>query len=120
MTAKSAGPKPLRASRASASEGGAEDEQRALVDKLYKMLGRHIRAIAGRVDAEDGAARELEQLVRCFKTIHELRAALGGPDGGEDGQKDKRNPDEIRAALQRRLAGRFASERTDEAPGEPE
>jgi hypothetical protein len=93
----------------------AAAQRQALAESLYAMLGDEIRALAGRQsDAQSG--KELEQLVKCFKTINDLQEALAGPGAARKDPHDGRSAKEIRADLERRLAQRFAARGMDRVP----
>jgi transposase-like protein len=75
--------------------------QRVLLTSLYDALGAEIRALASRSDAQGEGTKQIDQLARCMKTLHDLQGALGGPDEEND---DARSDDEIRQSIERKLA----------------
>ena len=95
------------------------EDQSALISRLYDILGAQIRALAIR-ETESGAAesdpdtadtspRQLEQLIKCLKTLHDLTEALGGAGPRDAG--DGRTADEIRISIRLRLDQRLAASR---------
>jgi hypothetical protein len=97
------------------------EDQLALAQRLYDILGAQIAALAeqgAQDEAPADAARQLEQLIKCFKTIQDLRAALGGPksDGVSD---DGRSLEEVCAEIKRRLDQRLDAFRAGSSLGKP-
>jgi len=102
------------------------EEQQALVNRLYEILGAQITTMATERagEAEPArATRQLEQLIKCFKTMQDLKSALGGPQD-HDAIRDERSVEqictEILCRLDQRLATREARSAVEAAAGSGE
>jgi hypothetical protein len=95
--------------------------QQALAERLHDILGAQIRALAlreesGAGDGTDATPRQLEQLIKCLKTLHDLSLALGAaPSNGN--APDSRSADDIRISIRLRLDQRLAAVRPDGVSG---